>query len=75
MGVLKRKGVCWGAPCKRRTNRPDALPVRSALVFYANPLLSEGGTWAGCTVPVAVMARLQARRTHPGVGADTQSNQ
>ena len=64
MGVLKRKGVCWGAPCKRRTNRPDALSIQGALVFYANPPLSEGGTCAGCTVQAAVI-RL-ARFTRPG---------
>ena len=32
--------------------RRDALLMQSALLFYANPLLSEGGTFVECTVRV-----------------------
>jgi hypothetical protein len=45
----------------------DARPIQSALAFYANPPLSEGGTSVGCTVLVEARqlgrARAAARNT------------
>ena len=38
--------------CKGRMTRQDAQPIQNALVFYANPQLSVGGTFAECTVLV-----------------------
>ena len=35
----------------------DAQPIQSALVFYANPPLSVGGAFVGCTVREEVRQR------------------